>query len=69
MATRLGSLTLGGRANLEPQEHSTTDQVTPEPARFDALMTIHDVAAMVNMPVASLRYWRVLGTGPRGVII
>lgn len=46
-----------------------TDQTTPEPARFEALLTIDDVAALLNMPVASLRYWRVLGAGPRGFII
>ena len=46
-----------------------TEQTTHEPARFEALLTIDDVAALVNMPVASLRYWRVLGAGPRGFII
>lgn len=24
---------------------------------------------MLRMPVASLRYWRVLGTGPRGFLV
>lgn len=46
-----------------------TDQTIPEPGRFEALLTIDDVATLLNMPVASLRYWRVLGAGPRGFII
>ena len=29
------------------------------------LLTIHEVAAIVRAPVATLRYWRHLGTGPR----
>ena len=35
----------------------------------DQLMTIEEVAEVLRMPVATLRYWRVLGTGPRGFII
>lgn len=37
--------------------------------RRDSLLTIEEVAALIRMPVATLRYWRVLGTGPRGFII
>ena len=33
------------------------------------LITIEEVAEVLRMPVATLRYWRVLGTGPRGFII
>ena len=31
----------------------------------DELLTLQEVAAMVRVPVATLRYWRHLGTGPR----
>ena len=44
------------------------EQTQPETGRFEALLTIEDVAALLRMPVASLRYWRVLGTVPRGFI-
>jgi len=32
----------------------------------DELMTIDEVSAMVRAPIATLRYWRHLGTGPKG---
>lgn len=31
----------------------------------DELLTIDEVAALLRAPVATLRYWRYLGTGPR----
>jgi hypothetical protein len=31
----------------------------------DELLTIQEVADLVRVPVATLRYWRHLGTGPR----
>ena len=31
----------------------------------DELLTIGEVAALLRAPVATLRYWRYLGTGPR----
>lgn len=31
----------------------------------DDLLTISEVAAIVRAPIATLRYWRHLGTGPR----
>ena len=37
--------------------------------RVDALLTIEEVAELLRMPVATVRYWRVLGTGPRGFIL
>ena len=46
-----------------------TDATNTEPERIDALLTIEEVAELLRMPVASLRYWRVLGTGPRAFII
>ena len=36
----------------------------PPPAS-DELLTISEVAAIVRAPLATLRYWRHLGTGPR----
>lgn len=32
----------------------------------DELMTLKEVAALVCVPEATLRYWRHLGTGPHG---
>lgn len=46
-----------------------TDLINRDPERIDPLLTIEEVAELLRMPVASLRYWRVLGTGPRGFII
>jgi hypothetical protein len=43
-----------------------TDHTTPGPERIDALMTVEEVAELLRMPVATIRHWRVLGTGPRG---
>ena len=42
-------------------------QVTPlqDPHAGDELLTIAEVADVVRVPVATLRYWRHLGTGPR----
>ncbi|HYO85911.1 MAG TPA: helix-turn-helix domain-containing protein [Dermatophilaceae bacterium] len=46
---------------------TTSQQVTPpeDPHAGDELLTIAEVAAVVRVPVATLRYWRHLGTGPR----
>jgi predicted DNA-binding transcriptional regulator AlpA len=40
--------------------------VTPpeDPYAGDELLTIAEVADVVRVPVATLRYWRHLGTGP-----
>lgn len=38
----------------------------PRPAHAgDELLTLQEVADVVRVPVATLRYWRHLGTGPR----
>src|SRR5665811_1135665 len=41
-------------------------QATPpqDPHAGDELLTIAEVADVVRVPVATLRYWRHLGTGP-----
>ena len=38
-----------------------TDQTQPN----DDLLTINEAAAILRTPVATLRYWRHLGIGPR----
>ena len=35
------------------------------PPAGDELLTISEVAAIVRAPIATLRYWRHLGNGPR----
>jgi len=40
---------------------------TPEPSHAgDELMSITEVAELVRVPEATVRYWRHLGEGPRG---
>lgn len=41
------------------------DEVTDTPHANDELLTIKEVAAIVRVPEATLRYWRYLSTGPR----
>lgn len=36
-----------------------------ERGRDDELLTIAEAADIVRVPIATLRYWRHLGTGPR----
>ncbi len=45
---------------------STTSQSLHRelPHADDELMTLKEVAALVRVPEATLRYWRHLGTGP-----
>ena len=46
---------------------SSTQRATePDTTRVDdELLTMQEVADVVRVPVATLRYWRHLGTGPR----
>ena len=45
---------------------STQRATVPETTRADdELLTMQEVADVVRVPVATLRYWRHLGTGPR----
>ena len=46
-----------------------TEHLHSDATLRDELLTIEEVADLLRMPVASLRYWRVLDTGPRGFII
>ena len=43
-----------------------SQKVTPpeDPHAGDELLTIVEVADVLRVPVATLRYWRHLGTGP-----
>ena len=44
---------------------STYRSGTSQPSRAnDDLLTIAEVADLLRVPVATLRYWRHLGTGP-----
>ena len=38
--------------------------LTEDPHTGDELLTIGEVADVLRVPVATLRYWRHLGTGP-----
>jgi excisionase family DNA binding protein len=40
-----------------------TDHI-PDPDRTAELLTIAEAALLLRAPVATLRYWRHLGTGP-----
>jgi predicted DNA-binding transcriptional regulator AlpA len=45
---------------------STQRATAPDTTRADdELLTMQEVADVVRVPVATLRYWRHLGTGPR----
>ena len=37
-----------------------------QPRLDDEMLTMKEVAALLRVPEATLRYWRHLGTGPRG---
>lgn len=43
--------------------HRATQPQTPH--ANDELLTIAEVADLIRVPVATLRYWRHLGSGPR----
>ncbi len=45
---------------MTPQTHQT-----PAATATEELLTLAEVAAIVRAPIATLRYWRHLGTGPR----
>jgi hypothetical protein len=47
------------------RNHAMTAQLHTEHLHDDDLLTITEAAAVLRTPVATLRYWRYLGTGPR----
>jgi predicted DNA-binding transcriptional regulator AlpA len=54
-------------ATRQENAMSSTQRATvPDTTRADdELLTMQEVADVVRVPVATLRYWRHLGTGPR----
>lgn len=42
-----------------------SEQTTHTTGTEDELLSIDEAATLVRAPVATLRYWRHLGTGPR----
>jgi len=53
-----------GTINHLTEEHTMTEHITHAVDTGDELLTIDEAAALVRAPVATLRYWRHLGTGP-----
>ena len=53
----------------ERHEQHATVAVPDTPHADDELLTMQEVANVVRVPVATLRYWRHLGTGPRSFCI
>ena len=51
--------------DTNPHRRTLDDLSEERPTGDDELLTIAEVAAIVRAPVATLRYWRHLGTGPR----
>ncbi len=51
--------------DTNPHRRTLDDLSEEPPTAHDELLTIAEVAAIVRAPVATLRYWRHLGTGPR----
>jgi predicted DNA-binding transcriptional regulator AlpA len=47
------------------EEPAMTEHVTNNDATEDELLSLAEAAALLRAPVATLRYWRYLGTGPR----
>ena len=48
--------------DMSATPHQTTPPQTPH--ANDELLTLQEVADIVRVPVATLRYWRHLGSGP-----
>ena len=67
MSARGAELRLGQVSSHTTKEPTMTHQRHPNdpPPAGDELLTISEVAAIVRAPIATMRYWRHLGTGPR----
>ena len=67
LSTRGAELRLREVSSHTTKEPTMTHQSHPNdpPPAADQLLTISEVAAIVRAPLATLRYWRHLGTGPR----
>ncbi|MCW2769988.1 MAG: Transcriptional repressor, dcmR family [Aeromicrobium sp.] len=44
-----------------------TEHITDHDPTDDELLSLTEAAALLRAPVATLRYWRYLGTGPRSL--
>jgi hypothetical protein len=67
MSTRGAEPRLGEVSSHTTKEPTMTQESHPNdrPPAGDELLTISEVAAIVRAPIATLRYWRHLGNGPR----
>src|SRR5665647_2096667 len=67
MSARGAEPHLGQVSSHTTKEPTMTHQRHPNdpPPANDELLTISEVAAIVRAPIATMRYWRYLGTGPR----
>ena len=67
MSARRAELRLGQVSSHTTKELTMTHQRHPNdpPPAGDELLTISEVAAIVRAPIATMRYWRHLGNGPR----
>ncbi len=51
--------------NTKESKMTQQSQHADSALAHDELLTISEVAAILRAPVATMRYWRHLGTGPR----
>ena len=51
-------------SNTTNRATNSTVHGTPLPHENDELLTLKEVAAIIRVPDATLRYWRHLGAGP-----
>ena len=51
--------------HTHPDQHTSNHPTEERPISSDDLLSIAEAAAILRAPVATLRYWRHLGTGPR----
>ena len=66
LSTRGAEPHLGQVSSHTTKELTMTQQSHPnDPPPANELLTISEVAAIVRAPIATLRYWRHLGNGPR----
>jgi predicted DNA-binding transcriptional regulator AlpA len=56
----------GNRIAPELDEETTMTNTSDTRRDGDELLTLAEVAAIVRVPVATVRYWRHLSTGPKG---
>lgn len=62
----LPDLIEAGHTTGKPTMSNAQRAEEPLPHANNDLLTRKEVAAVLRVPEATLRYWRYLGTGPRG---